>query len=99
MIVEINTDAKTITIESATAKEIKKLAKQYSNYTFISKDTNWSYYPYWGQPFYVETIPTIPYYETTISHIDCIGNDTFTVQNTLGNINGIIFSNQWKLTT
>lgn len=83
MKVTINTVNKTIEIEQATTKELKKLCKDYEGYNIISKIiNNWSY-PYWQQPYY--TIPCITTSTCTdIATIDYTytdNNSTFTINN------------------
>lgn len=79
MKIEIDTVTKTITIESATGKELLKLAKKYKDYTFESKVVeNWSYpyFPYVPQPFYYTTS------EGTTSDVTLLnGNTTNTINN------------------
>ena len=74
MRVIIDTSNKTIEIEQATTKELKKLCKDYEGYDIISKIVDsWSY-PYWNSP---------PYYQWPLTTgtltIEC--SDTLTTSN------------------
>ncbi len=60
---KIDTVNKTIEIEEATTKELKKLCKDYEEFTITSK-VIWNSYPYY---------PIIPYWQPyTVINVDCV---------------------------
>ena len=93
MKLEINTEDKTIKLLDNyplkdVIKEIKKIVDNWNEYTLISCDEKWSYYPYYPityprYPYY----PTWPYdgtpiYDSNTYEIDDYGTITITAPNT-----------------
>lgn len=71
MKIKIDTVNKTIEIEEATTKELKKLCKDYEGFTIKSKGSEW-HYPYYPWPTYWQPytpLITEPYY---ITSVDCV---------------------------